>query len=93
MSPKEMTWQAAIRRVLRDAGTALHYAEIAERVVTGGLRKTVGATPSKTVYAVLFDKKSVFEKVAPATFRLRGTSDSNDGGDGPLLNRPDPSWR
>lgn len=76
MSPNEMTWQAAIKKILSDAGTALHYAEIAERIVTGGLRKNVGATPSNTVYAVLADKKAVFEKVAPATFRIRGTDDS-----------------
>lgn len=81
MSPGEMTWQAAITKVLGDAGTALHYAEIAERIVTSSLRKNVGATPSNTVYSVLAGKKSVFEKVAPATFRIRGTSDSIDGED------------
>ena len=81
MSPKEMTWQAAIEKILRDAGTALHYAEIAERIVTRELRKTVGATPSNTVYAVMAGKKAVFEKVAPATFRLHGAGDSNGGGD------------
>ena len=79
MNPREMTWQAAIKKVLRDAGTALHYAEIAERIVTRGLRTTVGATPSNTVYAVLADKKAVFEKVAPATFRIRRTGDPNGG--------------
>ena len=71
MSSKEMTWQAAIEKVLGDAGTALHYSTIAERVVESKLRTTVGATPSNTVYTVLADKKDVFEKVAPATFRLR----------------------
>ena len=84
MSPKEMTWQAAIEKVLRDAGTALHYAEIAKRIVSRGLRENVGATPSNTVYAVLAEKKAVFEKVAPATFRIRGTGDSNGGEDDPF---------
>lgn len=76
MSRGEMTWQAAIEKVLRDAGTALHYAEIAKCIVASELRQNVGATPSKTVYSVLFDKKTVFEKVAPATFRIRGAADS-----------------
>ena len=95
MSPKEMTWQAAIMNVLKDAGTAIHYAEIAERVVAGGLRKNVGHTPSKTVYGVLADKKDVFEKVAPATFRLRGTGNPNGVEDDSLPDTepPGPSWR
>ena len=92
MSPKEMTWQAAIEKVLGDAGTALHYAKIAERIVSRGLRKSVGASPSNAVYAVLANKKAVFEKVAPATFRLRGAGDSNGEGDDLLpdteLSRP-----
>ena len=57
------------------------YNEITERIVAQGLRTSVGATPSNTVYAVLADKKDVFEKVARATFRLRGGSDLNGGED------------
>ena len=84
MSPKKMTWQAAAEKVLRDAGSALHYGDIAERIVTQGYKKDVGATPSNTVYAVMADKKAVFERVAPATFRLRPAGDPNGGGDGPV---------
>ncbi len=83
MSPREMTWQAAIEKVLRDEGVALHYAEIAQRIISQKLRKKVGATPSNAVYTVMFEKKDVFEKVAPATFRLRGSGDSNGGVDDP----------
>ena len=84
MSPREMKWEDAIEKVLRDAGTALHYAEIAKRIVSRGLRKKVGATPSNTVYGVLDKKKTVFDKVAPATFRIRRAGDSNGGGDDPF---------
>ncbi len=88
MSPREMTWHAAIKRVLKDAGTALHFTEIAERVVSRGLRQTFGHTPSNTVYAVLVEKKAMFEKVAPATFRLRGVGDSSGGRAGPAPEPP-----
>ena len=84
MSPRKMTWQAAIEKVLREAKAALHYTKIAERIVSQQLRENVGATPSNTVYSVLIDKKDVFEKVAPATFRLHGAGDANGGGDGPV---------
>ena len=83
MSPRKMTWQTAAEKVLRDAGTALHYADIAERIVTQGYKKDVGATPSNTVYAVMADKKAVFERVAPATFRLRPADGPNGGGGDP----------
>ena len=66
-----MTWQTAIKRVLRDAGTALHYTEIAVRIESQGLRKSLGHTPAKTVYATMIEKRKVFERVAPAIFRLR----------------------
>ena len=83
MSPREMIWQAAIEKVLSDEGAALHYAEIAQRIVSQDLRKNFGATPSNTVYTVLAEKKDVFEKVAPAIFRLRGAGDLNGGVDDP----------
>jgi hypothetical protein len=46
------TWDEAIQIVLREAGGALHYVEIAERIVAKGLRgDDVGATPAATVAA------------------------------------------
>lgn len=50
---KDTPWREAIEDVLREAGTALHYTEIAERIVTSGLRKKVGATPAATVNSIL----------------------------------------
>ena len=64
MSHKQMKWEDAIVKVLEDAGTALHYKVITERIIAQGLRTNVGATPSNTVYVALAEKKDVFEKVA-----------------------------
>ena len=89
MSPREMTWPAACEKILRDAGTPLHCAEITKRIVEGGLKTTLGKTPSATVYAAMFDRKKVFERVAPATFRLRGVSDPD--GPSPVIAGTDPT--
>ena len=80
MSRKQLTWKNAIVKVLKDAGTALHYTDITERIVAQQLRTSVGATPSKTVYSSLISEanKEVFEKVAAATFRLRGSIHSEN---------------
>ena len=80
MSPRETTWFDAVKMVLEEAGTSMHYKDIAERIVSEGLRTSVGATPSNTVYSVLANN-DIFEKVAMATFRIRGASDSIDSGD------------
>jgi hypothetical protein len=50
---KEMTWKDAIVEVLRRAGTSMHYKDIAEQIVSMGLRKNIGATPAATVSANL----------------------------------------
>lgn len=50
---KDLPWKEAITRVLDDAATAMHYADIAEAIVEQGLRKKVGATPASTVSANL----------------------------------------
>lgn len=45
---KELSWREAIKKVLSDAPGALHYHDVAARVISEGLRKNVGATPSMT---------------------------------------------
>lgn len=50
---KDMPWEEAIQRVLANADSALPYAEIAERIVSSGLRHSVGATPAATVASYL----------------------------------------
>lgn len=49
MSKRDMPWEEAIQTILRDADSSLHYSEIAEQIVSRGLRKAVGATPAATV--------------------------------------------
>lgn len=46
-------WKDAISQVLQDAGEALHYSEIAERIVELELRTSLGATPAATVNATI----------------------------------------
>lgn len=49
---RELTWEAAVERILNEAESPLHYSEIAERITTKELRRG-GATPAATVAAVL----------------------------------------
>ena len=46
-------WKEAISQVLNEAGGALHYSEIAERIVELELRESLGATPASTVNATI----------------------------------------
>jgi hypothetical protein len=48
-----MTWDEACQTILREASGALHYTEIADRIVAQGLREEVGATPAQTVAATI----------------------------------------
>ena len=49
--PDELTWKKAIDKVLGSSPTPLHYNEITERIISEGLRKSLGATPAATVNA------------------------------------------
>ena len=75
--PSEMTWQKAVQKVLQEAGGPMHYKEIAEQIVTLGLRKSVGATPAATVSANLttsinkLGRRSPYEKVGKGEYCLR----------------------
>ncbi len=52
---KELTWRKAIEKVLSETSEALHYKDIADKIVTDGLRSQLGATPTDTVTTVLYD--------------------------------------
>jgi hypothetical protein len=47
--PQEMTWRKAIEKVLSDASGAVHYKDIADKIMQNKLRSTIGATPAATV--------------------------------------------
>lgn len=72
---KELTWREAIDKVLAASATPLHYKEIADRIITNGLRVSVGATPAATVNAqisssIKHDGASPYVRVAKGTFAL-----------------------
>lgn len=50
---EEMSWDDAILRVLREANSSIHYDDIAKEILEGGLKTTLGKTPSNTVAARL----------------------------------------
>jgi HB1, ASXL, restriction endonuclease HTH domain len=82
--PQNVPWEDAINRVLADADRSLHYTEIADRIVSEGLRRSVGATPATTVAAYL--SSSLKETTSPYlrvgrgeyTLKEKAVSASND---------------
>lgn len=70
------TWEEAIESVLREADGALHYTDIAERILLKGLRDNPGATPAQTVASTLSisirnDPDSPFQRVSRGEYILR----------------------
>lgn len=72
----DLTWRKAIEAVLDDAGGSMHYKDIADEIVSQGLRESVGATPAATVSANLttsiakFGDKSPFQKTGRGEYML-----------------------
>lgn len=73
----DMPWKDAILHVLKREGSAMHYTDIAERIVENRLRESVGATPASTVAAVISmslnneDEDSPFLRVRRGEYILR----------------------
>lgn len=73
----ELTWRKAIEKVLASSSTPLHYTEIAERIISEGLRKNLGATPAATVNAQISasikhdGNSSPYVRISKGTFSLR----------------------
>lgn len=76
----EKSWKEAIKRVLLEADSPMHYTEISEQILTRGYYSTDGATPAATVNAQLSSsvkhdrEKSPFIRVGKGIFSLRGTA-------------------
>lgn len=72
-----LSWHDAIQRVLGEAGEALHYSDITDRILESGLRTSTGATPAATVNSqvVMSIKRkgetSPYVRVGRGTFGLR----------------------
>ncbi|WON72892.1 HTH domain-containing protein [Nitrosospira sp. Is2] len=90
----ERTWREAIIRVLREAQNPLEYAEIAERILTGGYYETDGATPRATVNAQITGSikregsASPFVKVGRGLFGLKEMAKADPVTVQPVLTRP-----
>jgi hypothetical protein len=89
-----MTWKDAIIAVMREhPGEAMHPREIADEILSRGLRTTAGATPDATVGAAIATSMqkegdhSPFVKVARARYRLR---DEGEATPPPAPSTPDP---
>ena len=50
---RDLSWKDAIVEVLTDEGEAMHYADIAEKIVESNLRESLGATPAATANATM----------------------------------------
>jgi hypothetical protein len=79
---KELTWREAIDKVLSGATTPLHYKDIADKIITDGLRTSLGATPAATVNAqisssIKHDPASPYIRVAKGTFALARSAATN----------------
>jgi len=72
----EKTWRAAIIRVLQESGSAMHYSDIAEEVLTKNYYAPEGATPAATVNAQISasikaeGEQSPYRRVSPGMFTL-----------------------
>ena len=75
----EHTWDDSIQIVLSEAEGALHYAEIAERILTNRLRRSVGATPAATVASHLSnslrDPESPYLRVGRGEYALKSRAE------------------
>lgn len=73
----EKSWLEAIKKVLAESDSPLHYTEIAEYILSRGYYKTDGATPSATVNAQISSsikheaEKSPFIRVGRGIFTLK----------------------
>ena len=78
----ENSWKEAIKKVLGESETPLHYAEISEQILSRGYYETDGATPAATVNAQISSsikhdgEKSPFIRVGKGTFALKSSTAS-----------------
>lgn len=70
--PKELTWKKAIDKVLATSPEPLHYKDITEAIVTGGLRTSLGATPADTVRARITASIKKYGDLSPYVRVARG---------------------
>lgn len=81
---RDETWKSAIEKVLQNSAIPPHYEEITDKIISLGLKKTLGATPSSTVNAQISSSikhdgvRSHSERVGRGTFKLRVKNETNE---------------
>jgi hypothetical protein len=76
----DLGWHEAIVRVLQNSGSAMHYVDIADSILSQGLKSTLGATPAKTVSSVITTNintkgdKSEFVRTSRGEYVLRASA-------------------
>lgn len=76
----EKSWKEAIKKVLAESSTPLHYTEISEQILSRGYYETDGATPAATVNSQLAmslkndGEKSPFIRVGKGIFALKNSA-------------------
>lgn len=79
MSNTEFTWREAIDTVLSAAPSAMHYKDIADRIIAQGLRTNLGATPAATVNSIIATSiskdgaSSPYTRVGAGVFALKSS--------------------
>lgn len=93
---KELTWKKAIDKVLATSPQPLHYKEITEKIISDGLRTSLGATPAATVNAQIsasikkLGDGSPYVRVAKGTFTLAKKAPTSSSTNKPEPLQPDP---
>lgn len=78
----EKSWKEAIKKVLAESTTPLHYTEIAEQILSRGYYATDGATPAASVSAQIATsikhegEKSPFVRTGRGIFTLKNLADT-----------------
>jgi hypothetical protein len=89
----EKSWKEAIKKVLAESSTPLHYTEISERILSRGYYETDGATPAATVNAQLASsikhdgEKSPFIRVGKGIFALKNSPTASVEVSAPTTNK------
>ena len=79
----EKSWREAIKKVLAETDTPLHYTEISEQILSRGYYETDGATPAATVNAQISasikhdGEKSPFVRIGKGIFTLKDKTTSS----------------
>lgn len=80
----ERSWKEAIKKVLAETDTPLHYVEISEHILSRGYYETDGATPAATVSAQISasikhdGEKSPFVRIGKGIYALKEKTTIHD---------------